>query len=108
MILKKLTINYTSMLLFIIVFNYLIFILQDILEFIENSPHGIIYFTFGSVSSMSTLPKHIKQTFIDAFAQVPQRILWKYDGEINGLPENIMTRKWFPQRDILRKFPKYF
>lgn len=96
------------MLLFINVFNYLIFILQDILEFIENSPHGIIYFTFGSVSSMSTLPKHIKQTFIESFAQVPQRVLWKYDGEINGLPENIMTRKWFPQRDILRKLPKYF
>ncbi|XP_025195734.1 UDP-glucuronosyltransferase 2C1-like [Melanaphis sacchari] len=74
---------------------------DDILEFIENSPHGVIYFTFGSVSSMSTLPKHIKQTFIEAFAQVPQRVLWKYDGEINGLPKNIMTRKWFLQRDIL-------
>ncbi|XP_060837325.1 UDP-glucosyltransferase 2-like isoform X3 [Rhopalosiphum padi] len=74
---------------------------DDILEFIENSPHGVIYFTFGSVSSMSALPKHIKQTFIEAFAQVPQRVLWKYDGEINGLPENIMTKKWFPQRDIL-------
>ncbi|XP_026814746.1 UDP-glucuronosyltransferase 2C1-like isoform X2 [Rhopalosiphum maidis] len=74
---------------------------DDILEFIENSSHGVIFFTFGSVSSMSTLPKHIKQTFIEAFAKVPQRVLWKYDGEINGLPENIMTKKWFPQRDIL-------
>ncbi|XP_022168401.1 UDP-glucuronosyltransferase 2C1-like isoform X1 [Myzus persicae] len=73
----------------------------DILEFIENSPHGIIYFTFGSVSSMSTLPKHIQRTFIDTFAQVPQRILWKYECEINDLPKNIMTRKWFPQREIL-------
>eukprot|EP00102_Acyrthosiphon_pisum_P004592 XP_001948351.3 PREDICTED: UDP-glucuronosyltransferase 2A3-like isoform X2 [Acyrthosiphon pisum] len=74
---------------------------DDILEFIENSPHGVIYFTFGSVSSMSTLPRHIQQTFIEAFSQVPQRVMWKYDGEISGLPENIMTRKWFPQRDIL-------
>jgi len=56
---------------------------------------------------MSTLPKHIQRTFIEAFAQVPQRVLWKYDGEISGLPKNIMTRKWFPQRDILRKLPKY-
>ncbi|XP_015379885.1 PREDICTED: UDP-glucuronosyltransferase 2A3-like [Diuraphis noxia] len=74
---------------------------EDILEFIENSPHGVIYFTFGSVSSMATLPKHILQTFIEVFAQVPQRVLWKYDGEISDLPKNIMTRKWFPQRDIL-------
>jgi len=56
---------------------------------------------------MSTLPKHIQRTFIEAFSQVPQRVMWKYDGEISGLPENIMTRKWFPQRDILRKLLKY-
>jgi len=56
---------------------------------------------------MATLPKHIQRTFIEALAQVPQRVLWKYDGEISDLPKNIMTRKWFPQRDILRKLLKY-
>lgn len=57
---------------------------------------------------MSTLPKNILQTFIESFTQVPQRVLWKYDGEINDLPDNIMIRKWFPQRDILCKSPIYF
>ncbi|XP_025420630.1 UDP-glucuronosyltransferase 2B15-like [Sipha flava] len=74
---------------------------EDILDFIEKSPHGVIYFTFGSVSSMSTLPNRIQQILIESFAQVPQRILWKYDGEIKNLSDNVMTRKWFPQRDVL-------
>ncbi|XP_060863378.1 UDP-glucosyltransferase 2-like isoform X2 [Metopolophium dirhodum] len=74
---------------------------KDILEFIENSPHGVIYFTFGSVVSMSTLPDHIQNAFKEALAQVPLRVLWKYEGEMKDKPINVMTSKWFPQRDIL-------
>lgn len=73
------------------------------MDFIENSPHGVIYFTFGSVVSMSTLPEHIHNAFIEALAQVPQRVLWKYEGEMKDKPKNVMTSKWFPQRDILCK-----
>ncbi|KAF0755321.1 UDP-glucuronosyltransferase 2B17-like, partial [Aphis craccivora] len=75
--------------------------INDILEFIESSPHGVIYFTFGSMISMSTLPDHIQNAFKEALAQVPQRVLWKYEGEMKDKPINVMTSKWFPQRDIL-------
>ncbi|XP_025198643.1 UDP-glucuronosyltransferase 2B2-like isoform X1 [Melanaphis sacchari] len=74
---------------------------NDILEFIENSPHGVIYFTFGSVISMSTLPDHIQSAFKEALAEVPQRVLWKCEEEMKDKPINVMTSKWFPQRDIL-------
>lgn len=38
----------------------------------------------------------------EAFAELPQRILWKYDGEImENKPNNVMIKKWFPQRDIM-------
>jgi len=57
---------------------------------------------------MSSLPTTIQQVFIEAFAKIPQRVLWKYDGEIKGLPDNIMTKDWFPQRDILRKSSHFF
>lgn len=52
---------------------------------------------------MSKLPDHILKAFKDALAQVPQRILWKYEGEMKDKPKNVMTSKWLPQRDILRK-----
>lgn len=80
------------------------FELQDILKFIDNSPHGVIYFTFGSIVEMSTLPDHVQNAYKDGLSQVPQRVLWKYDGEMKNKPTNVMTRKWFPQREILCKY----
>ncbi|XP_022164544.1 UDP-glucuronosyltransferase 2B2-like [Myzus persicae] len=74
---------------------------HDILEFIENSPHGVIFFSLGSMVNMSTSPDYIINSLKDALAQVPQRILWKYEGEMVNKTKNIMIRKWFPQRDIL-------
>ncbi|KAL4112574.1 hypothetical protein QTP88_016329 [Uroleucon formosanum] len=74
---------------------------KDILDFIENSPQGVIFFTFGSTIKVSSLPKHIEQSFKEALANIPQRVLWKYEGEMKDKPKNVMTRKWFPQREIL-------
>jgi len=75
------------------------------LEFIEESQHGVILFTFGSTVLMNSLPKDILQAFKEALAQLPQRVLLKYEGEMEDKPKNVMTRKWFPQRDILSKNP---
>lgn len=71
----------------------------------DNAPHGVIFFTLGSVVAISSLPENIQKVFMEVLGQVPQRVLLKYEGEMKyDLPENIMTRKWFPQRDILSKF----
>lgn len=67
----------------------------------NDAPQGVIYFTFGSVVSMSTLPENVQIAFWEALASVPQKVLWKYEGEMEDKPKNVMTRKWFPQRDIL-------
>ncbi|XP_022162079.1 UDP-glucuronosyltransferase 2B9-like isoform X3 [Myzus persicae] len=74
---------------------------KDILDFIEDSPQGVIFFTFGSTIKVSSLPEHIERSFKEALAAVPQRVLWKYEGEMKDKPKNVMIRKWFPQREIL-------
>ncbi|XP_060838323.1 UDP-glucosyltransferase 2-like isoform X2 [Rhopalosiphum padi] len=74
---------------------------KDILEFIDDAPHGVIYFTFGSLVSMSSLPEKVLIAFRESFSQIPQKVLWKYEGDMKDKPKNVMTRKWFPQRDIL-------
>lgn len=78
---------------------YLFF--QDILEFINGSPNGIILFTFGSIVSISKLPENIQRIFIETLAQLPQRVLLKYEGKMENKPKNVMTKEWLPQRDIL-------
>lgn len=38
---------------------------------------------------------------VEAFEEIPQRVIWRYDGEMDKLPSSIMSRKWLPQREIL-------
>lgn len=56
---------------------------------------------------MSTLPKNIMNVFKEVLAKVPQRILWKYEGEMEDPPKNVMIKKWLPQRDVLSKIFHY-
>jgi len=72
-----------------------IFYLQDILDFIEQLPYGAVYFTFGSIFKMTSLPEHIKKALIDALAQIHQSVLRKYEDEIKNLPKNVMVNMKF-------------
>ncbi|XP_027847755.2 UDP-glucosyltransferase 2-like [Aphis gossypii] len=74
---------------------------KDILEFIEKSPHGVVFLTFGSTVKVASLPEHIKKAFIESLAQIPQRVLLKYEDELEPMPNNVMTKNWLPQREIL-------
>lgn len=60
-------------------------------------------FTFGSTIAMSTIPVNIQKIIKNALAALPQRVLLKYEGEMEDKPKNVMIKKWFPQRDILSK-----
>lgn len=49
--------------------------LQDILKFIEESKNGVIFFTFGAVVALSTIPDHIQIAFKNPLAEVPQSVV---------------------------------
>lgn len=54
---------------------------------------------------METTPGYMQQILLEAFREIPQRVLWKFESESLGdLPNNVMIRKWFPQRDILGEY----
>lgn len=42
--------------------------------------------------------------FRDAFVEIPQRVIWKFEKQIENLSDNVMLTKWMPQRDILGIF----
>lgn len=65
----------------------------------------MIYFSFGSVVTISTLPDHIRKAFVDTLSELPQRVVMKYEEEMSDKPNNVMTKKWLPQRDILCMIP---
>ena len=64
---------------------------------------GVIYFSLGSVARGETMPPQYRQAFVEAFSRLPQRVLWKYEGELEGLSDNVKTSSWLPQQDVLGK-----
>ncbi|XP_062922123.1 UDP-glucuronosyltransferase 2C1-like [Mobula hypostoma] len=70
-------------------------------EFVQSSgKHGIIVMSLGSV--IHSLPKQIAMEIAEAFAQVPQKVIWRYDGEIPpNIGNNTLLTKWIPQNDLL-------
>ncbi|XP_072301269.1 UDP-glucuronosyltransferase-like [Eucyclogobius newberryi] len=73
----------------------------DLKEFVEGSgDDGFIVFTMGSM--VSNMPIEIATLFFEAFGQMPQRVLWRYEGEVPAnAPKNVKLLKWLPQNDLL-------
>uniref|UniRef100_A0A673M262 UDP-glucuronosyltransferase n=1 Tax=Sinocyclocheilus rhinocerous TaxID=307959 RepID=A0A673M262_9TELE len=73
----------------------------EVEEFVKGSgEHGIVVFSLGSL--VSSMPKEKAAIFFKAFSMIPQRVLWRYTGEIpDDVPENVKRMKWLPQNDLL-------
>lgn len=76
--------------------------MQDIQKFMDEAEYGVIYFSLGSLVRLSSLPNETIQAFKDTFAELPQKVLWKFEHELKDIPSNVMIGKWFPQNDIFR------
>nr|XP_018904950.1 PREDICTED: UDP-glucuronosyltransferase 2B14-like [Bemisia tabaci] len=75
---------------------------KDLEEFFNGAKHGVIYFSLGSNFLSKHMSNERKQLFLKAFSQLPQRVLWKFEGEtLQNVPKNVIVRKWCPQTDIL-------
>ncbi|KAI5089019.1 UDP glucuronosyltransferase 1 family, polypeptide B7 precursor [Silurus meridionalis] len=74
----------------------------EVLEFVEGSEHGFIVFTLGSL--VPAMPKEKAAVFFQAFSRIPQRVLWRYTGEVpHEVPRNVKLMRWLPQNDLLGK-----
>lgn len=76
-------------------------VLQNLQTFIDSAEHGVILFSIGSFVQSYNMPAEMLTIFRETFAQIPQRVIWKAEGQIAGLSENVLLSKWLPQRDIL-------
>ncbi|CAG4945800.1 unnamed protein product [Parnassius apollo] len=75
---------------------------EDLRKFIEGSPHGVIYISFGSMLKAASMPRDKIDSILSALAELPQRIIWKWDEKtLPRNPKNIYLSNWLPQNDIL-------
>ncbi|KAG7164576.1 UDP-glucuronosyltransferase 3-like 1, partial [Homarus americanus] len=62
---------------------------------------GVIYVSLGSVMDSKSLPLEYQQILLQVFRRLPQRVIWKFEGELKDVPDNVMISKWLPQQDVL-------
>ncbi|KAJ4448257.1 hypothetical protein ANN_10271 [Periplaneta americana] len=75
---------------------------KDLDDFLSGAEHGVIYFSMGSMIRAETLPADKRDAFLQAFAELPQRVLWKWENDsLPGRPHNVKIAKWLPQFDVL-------
>ncbi|CAL9696785.1 unnamed protein product [Knipowitschia caucasica] len=73
----------------------------DLEQFVQSSgEHGVILMSLGTL--VSKLPPRITDEIAAAFAQLPQKVIWRYLGpKPKHLGNNTLLVKWFPQNDLL-------
>uniref|UniRef100_A0A8C9XIE8 UDP-glucuronosyltransferase n=1 Tax=Sander lucioperca TaxID=283035 RepID=A0A8C9XIE8_SANLU len=65
-----------------------------------SGEHGFVVFTLGTM--LSDLPEETTSVFLEAFRQIPQKVIWRYTGQVpDSFPENVKLMKWVPQNDLL-------
>jgi glucuronosyltransferase len=48
------------------------------------------------------MPEEKRRVFIEAFSELPQKILWKWESaRLPGQPANVKNGDWLPQQGIL-------
>ncbi|XP_017747421.1 PREDICTED: UDP-glucuronosyltransferase 2B9-like, partial [Rhinopithecus bieti] len=76
---------------------------KEMEEFVQSSgEHGVVVFTLGSM--VTNMKKERANVIASALAQIPQKVLWRYDGnKPDTLGLNTRLYKWIPQNDLLGK-----
>jgi glucuronosyltransferase len=75
---------------------------KDLQEYLDGATDGAILFSLGSYLNSSDMPAERMQMFVNAFGNLTQRVIWKFEDEsLTDLPYNLKIMKWLPQSDIL-------
>lgn len=75
---------------------------DNIQKFIDNSQHGVVYFSLGGNLNPSMMPVEKQKAVIEALSKLKENVLWKWD-DLNAKVDakKFLVQKWFPQDDIL-------
>ncbi|XP_043264519.1 UDP-glucosyltransferase 2-like [Colletes gigas] len=78
----------------------------EVKKWLDESKHGCVYVTFGSMMRIETFPESLQKTFYKVFEKLaPVRVLMKIAKKeelVPGLPKNVMTQSWFPQVAVFK------
>ncbi|KAG5871832.1 hypothetical protein JTB14_036484 [Gonioctena quinquepunctata] len=74
----------------------------DLQDYLDSAPQGVVYFSLGSNVKSANISEKTRDVIIQALSELPYKVLWKWETDyLPGQPDNVLTRKWIPQQDVL-------
>ncbi|KAK4317929.1 hypothetical protein Pmani_011037 [Petrolisthes manimaculis] len=72
-------------------------------SWVREAEEGVVVFALGLTGfDASAVPTHIIHSYLSAFSQLKQQVLFKFDPAfLDHVPHNVLVLDWIPQRDIL-------
>nr|QIK00373.1 UDP-glycosyltransferase [Xylotrechus quadripes] len=74
---------------------------KDLKKIMDNATEGVIFFALGTNARSDHLGAKTIQALLEAFSQLKQTVVWKFESELKNKPKNVFISKWLPQNDIL-------
>ena len=74
---------------------------EDLETFIQESEHGVIFVSFGSVVKASKMPEAKRRAMLAVFSRLKQRVIWKWEEPMEDAPSNVLVSSWLPQTSLL-------
>ncbi|XP_060715926.1 UDP-glucuronosyltransferase 2C1-like [Tachysurus vachellii] len=74
---------------------------QHLEDFVQSSgEHGVIVMSLGTM--VGQLPHDVANLIAEAFAELPQKVIWRYKGERpSTVGNNTLIMDWMPQNDLI-------
>lgn len=73
----------------------------DLQKVFDNAKDGVILFSLGTNIKSSSLNLDLQKRILGALSKLKQTVIWKFEEDIEGLPKNVIARKWLPQNDMM-------
>lgn len=76
---------------------------QNLQCYLDGATEGVIFFSFGTNVKLKKQNQKKIGTIFRALERTGMKVLMKYDTneDIPGLPRNILSASWLPQREVL-------
>lgn len=76
---------------------------EHLQTYLDAAVEGVIFFSFGTNVQLKNIDQEKVKNIFAALGKTQMKVLLKYDTDekIEGLPENILTASWLPQREVL-------
>ena len=67
----------------------------------DLATRGVLVVNLGSSITANLLPLDRLNLLIEVFSQIKLSVVWRWDGQIERIPPNVLILPWLPLQDLL-------